>query len=409
MITETGHRRTSGRLHGLRPRGAFQLWIVVPVLGWATLYCLKWLGLGALAPDTMAGYYNASAYWVSYRDGFVRRGLPGAVLEGILGHPPGVMAASVVAALLVVLVLAALVVLTAAAVRATPDAQDRLVVAALVLASPFTFTLAVINRGRYDAVVVVCVAVIVLLASRRTLPLMRVLGISLAVVAGAGSLEISLAFLAPLALLAVLPLGRTPVQRIGCGAIAVLPGLALAVVSLAVHPSVGMLITMMERESATGFPLSRSEENSISALGQTTGDALAHTVGISPWTILFCALVLGGCYVLTASLLWARLGHPRRYWALALMSLYALAALGLSAVGDDYRRWWGFAFVAMVASLVLLRRGAVTIPAPRHAEPPRRRLVAAALLVSAAMALFPIWPTWDQPATGASIDQIQQH
>lgn len=408
MITETGQRRTSGRLRDLRPRGAFQLWIVVPVLGWTTLYCLKWLGLGALAPDTMAGFYNASAYWVSYRDGFVRRGLPGAVLDAVLGRPPGVLAATVVAVLLILLVLAALAALTIAAVRATPDAQDRVVVAALVLASPFTFTLAVINRGRYDAVVVACVAVIVLLASRRTLPQLRVLGISLTVVAGVGSLEISLAFLAPLALLAVVGLGRTTAERIGWGALAVLPGLALAVVSLVVRPSVGTLLTMMERASAAGIPLSPSEENSISALGQTTRDALVHTAGISPWTILICAVVLGGCYALTAILLWAHLGHVHRRWALALLSLYALAALGLSAVGDDYRRWWGFAFVAMVASLVLLRRGAVTIPAPRHAEgPPGRRLAVVALLVSAAMALFPIWPSWDQSGTSASIDQIQ--
>jgi len=410
VITETGQRRTSGRLRDLRPRGAFQLWIVVPVLGWSTLYCLKWLGLGALAPDTMAGFYNASAYWVSYRDGFVRRGLPGAALEALLGRPPGMLAATVVAVLLILLVLAALAVLTTVAVRATPAAQDRVVVAALVLSSPFTFTLAVINRGRYDAVVVACVAVIVLLASRRTLPLLRVLGISLTVVAGVGSLEISLAFLAPLALLAVVRLGRTTVERIGWGALAVLPGLALAVASLVVRPSVGTLLTMMGRASAAGIPsLSRSGENSISALGQTTRDALAHTAGISPWTILFCAVVLGGCYVLTASLLWAHLGHVHRRWALALLGLYALAALGLSAVGDDYRRWWGFAFVAMVGSLVLLRQGAVTIPAPRHAEgPPGRRLIVVALIVSAAMALFPIWPSWDQSGTSASIDQIQQ-
>jgi len=45
-----------------------------------------------------------------------------------------------------------------------------------------------------------------------------------------------------------------------------------------------------------------------------------------------------------------------------------------------------------------------------HAEgPPGRRLVAVALLVSAAMAAFPIWPTWDQLGTSASIDQIQQN
>lgn len=409
MITETGQRRTSGRLRDLRPRGVFQLWIVVPVLGWTTLYCLKWLGLGALAPDTMAGFYNASAYWVSYRDGFVRRGLPGAVLEAVLGRPPGVLAAAVVAVLLILLVLAALAVLTIAAVRATAVAQDRVVVAALVLASPFTFTLAVINRGRYDAVVVACVAVIVVLANLRTLPLLRVLGISLTVVAGVGSLEISLAFLAPLALLAVVRLGRTTVERIGWGALAVLPGLALAVVSLVVRPSVGTLRTMMERASAAGIPLSGSEENSISALGQTTRDALVHTAGISPLTILLCAVLLGGCYALTASLLCVHLGHVRLRWALALLSLYALAALGLSAVGDDYRRWWGFAFVAMVASLVLLRQGAVTIPAPRHAKgPPGRRLVVVALLVSAAMALFPIWPSWDQSGTSASIAQIQQ-
>ncbi|GAA1879618.1 hypothetical protein GCM10009836_71230 [Pseudonocardia ailaonensis] len=409
MITETGVRRPSRRLRDLRPRTALELWVVTPVLGWTALYCLKWLGLGALAPDTMAGFYNASAYWVSYRDGFVRRGLPGAVLEAVLGRPPGVFAASVVAVLLVLLVLAALAALTVAAVRATPSPQDRVVVAALVLASPFTLTLAVINRGRYDAIVVACVVAVVLLARRRTVPLLRVLGISLAVVVGVGSLEISLTFLGPLALLAAVRLGRTTAERVGWGALAVLPGLALAAASLVVRPGVGTLLTIMERASAAGIPLSRSEENSISALGQTTRDALVHTAGIAPLTILFCAVVLGGCYALTAGLLWTYLGHVHPRWALALLSLYGFGALALSAVGDDYRRWWGFAFVAMVASLVLLRRDAVIIPAPRHADgPPGRRLLVVALLVSAAMALFPIWPSWDQSGTNASIDQVQQ-
>jgi hypothetical protein len=356
----------------------------------------------------MAGSYNASAFWVSYRDGFVRRGLPGAVIETVLGRPPDPTAAAVVAFLLVLLVLAALAALTTAAVQATPAARDRVVVAALVLSSPFTFTLAVINRGRYDAVVVACVVVIVLLARRRTLLPLRMLGISLTVLAGVGSLEISVAFLAPLALLAVVLLGRSTVERACWGTVAVLPGVALAVVSLVVRPSVGMLLTMMDRVSAAGMPLQRSEENSISALGQSTRDALAHTAAISPWTILLCAAVLGGCYTLTAFLLNAHLAPVPRRWAAAMVSLYALAALGLSLVGDDYRRWWGFAFVTMVASLVLLRQGAAPIPAPRRPEgPPGRRLVAVSLLASAALALFPIWPTWDQPATGASIDRIQ--
>jgi hypothetical protein len=373
------------------------------------VFSVAYLGSGLLAPDTVAGLYNASAYWVSYRDGFVRRGLPGAVMEAVLGGPPGLAAASVVAILLVLLVLAALAQLVRMTVRAVPAPRDRLVVGALVAASPFTFSLAVLNRGRYDAVVVACVVLVAVLASGRSTRGARVVGIAVAVPAGVGSLEIAVAFLAPLAVLAVLRLARTRAERLTWSALVVLPGSVLAAASLWVRPGVDRLVAMMGRVAEAGLPVTPADENSISALGQTTRDALAHTAGIAPLTVLFCAAVLGGSYALTTYVLWGLLGRPRARWTLFLAAVYAVAALTMSAVGDDYRRWWGFAFVAMAASLVLLRQGAVHVPAPRHVhEPPSQRLLVVTLLISAALQVFPIWPSWDPSQTAASIEQIQR-
>jgi hypothetical protein len=93
---------------------------------------------------------------------------------------------------------------------------------------------------------------------------------------------------------------------------------------------------------------------------------------------------------------------------LLTVAVHAVAALVLSTAANDYRRWWGLAFVGMVASLILLVDGAVTVPEPRHAAArPARWIVVALLLGSACLQVFPIWPTWDPAAqTTASVEHM---
>ncbi len=391
------------RVRGLRDG------VAVLALAWTAAVCAAFLGSATLGPDTFAGWYNASAYWVSYRDGFVRRGLVGQVVETLLGGPPSLAAASVVGVLMVVLVAAALVVLTRMILAVVRDPRDRLLVAAVVVASPFTFSLAVQNRGRYDAVVVACLALVAVLAVRRSTPWARVLGIALSVLVGAATEEIAFAFLGPPAVVAAARLGRTRTERLVGVVVALAPGLVVTLASLVVRPSRDLLVAASERAAAAGLPVTLTEESSISALGQTTRDGLAFTAGISPVTILVCTVLLGGCFALSAYVLWARTGRAHPRWALLAVVAQGVAALLLSTVGDDYRRWWGLAFVGMVASLVLLTEGAVSVPAPRHTRArPGRPLVVALLLASAALQVFPIWPTWDPAAaTTASIEHMR--
>jgi hypothetical protein len=373
--------------------------VSVLVVVWTTAVCAAFLGSTALVSDTFAGWYNASAYWVSYRDGFVRRGFVGTVLEAVLGRPPGLVAASAVGVLLVLLVGAALVMLTGMTLRVVPVSRDRLVVAAAVIASPFTFSLVVQNRGRYDAVVVACLVLVALLGLGRSRALLRILGIAALVAVGAATEEIGFAFLAPLAVLAVARLGRTAAQRIGWGVLAVAPGLAVTAASMLVRPSIEVLVAASQRAAAAGLPVTLTEESSISALGQTTSDGLAFTASVSPVTILVCTVALGGCYALSAYVLWVHTGRVRPRRVLLTVAVNAAAALILSTVALDYRRWWGLAFVGMVASLVLLVQDAMTTPGPRHATvSPRRWIVVTLLVASAGLQVFPIWPTWD-PAT----------
>ncbi|MCF7552078.1 hypothetical protein [Pseudonocardia sp. WMMC193] len=371
----------------------------VAVLAWTALVCVGFLGSALLATDTVVGGYNASAYWVSYRDGFVKRGLPGAVLETVVGGPPGLLAASVFGAALIVLALAALALLVRMTVRAVPAPAHRLVGAALVIASPFTFALVVQNRGRYDLIVVVCLVLAAWLASSRSLPWLRAAGISALVAVGAASMEIAFGFLGPLA------------ERIGLGALALLPGLAVTAASLIAPPAGSALVAASERAAAAGLPITAAQESSISALGQNLSDALAFTASVSPLSILLCAAVLGGCYALSAYLLWVVTGRVRPRLVLAVVAVNALVALVLSAVGTDYRRWWGLAFVATAAGLVLLARDVPRVPAARHAdERPWRRLLVAGLLASAVLQVFPIWPTWEPSAsTNASLEHVLHH
>lgn len=383
----------------------------VAVLAWTALVCVGFLGSALLATDTVVGGYNASAYWVSYRDGFVKRGLPGAVLETVVGGPPGLLAASVFGAALIVLALAALALLVRVTVRAVPAPAHRLVGAALVIASPFTFALVVQNRGRYDLIVVVCLVLAAWLASSRSLPWLRAAGISALVAVGAASMEIAFGFLGPLAVVAAARLGRSAAERIGLGALALLPGLAVTAASLIAPPAGSALVAASERAAAAGLPITAAQESSISALGQNLSDALAFTASVSPLSILLCAAVLGGCYALSAYLLWVVTGRVRPRPVLAVVAVNALVALVLSAVGTDYRRRWGLAFVATAAGLVLLARDVPRVPAARHAdERPWRRLLVAGLLASAVLQVFPIWPTWEPSAsTNASLEHVLHH
>lgn len=373
---------------------------------WTALVFAAFLLTAVVRPGNVTGDYNASAYWVTYADGFVRRGLPGSVLAALLGHPPDLFAAILTGFVILALGCASLVWLTRMVVRELATGPDRLVVGAIVVASPFTFSLAIQNRGRYDALVVAAVVAVTALCRTGTHRALRVLAIAGIVTAAVATEEFALAFLAAPVLLGIARLGGSPVRRVGEAALAIVPGIALAVASATMPPSVAHLAAFARQATLAGLALDPAHEDSISSLGQTWRDGLAFTATMSPVTIAVCAVVLGGTAVLAWWALCPVLGRADRRWAVASLVVNALAALALSAVGPDYRRWWGLAFVAMVACLLIVARGAAAGSAAR----PRAAvgaLAVAVLVVSAAVQLFPVWPTWDPGAnTNFSLDVV---
>jgi hypothetical protein len=380
-------------------------------VAWTALVVAAFLASSVWKFDLFAGTYNASAYWVGYGEGFVRRGLPGAVLALVLGGPPGVLAATVFGVLLFALVTVALAALVGMVVRAVPGPGDRWVAAALVIASPFTFSLAVQTRGRYDTIVVACLVGITWLASRDSRRTLGLLGTALLVGVAAATEEFSFLFAAPLVLVAARRLGST-----ARGVLALVPGAVVVGASYLLRPRPDHLAALTQQAIDAGLPLDVAEENSISALGQSTVDALTSSAGLSPLTILVCALVLGGCFVVPGALLWARLGRPFPRAAAWFGLVLALGAVALCVAGNDYRRWWGLAFAALVCGLVLLAGGAPDprIPRQRTSSRPVRlpwltlpALAVAALVISAGAQLFPIYPTWDAGAdTNISVEHI---
>src|SRR3954451_1656344 len=60
---------------------------VVATLIWTAGVFSAFLYTAVARPNNFTGSYNASAYWVTYEDGFIRRGLIGSVAAAVLGHP----------------------------------------------------------------------------------------------------------------------------------------------------------------------------------------------------------------------------------------------------------------------------------------------------------------------------------
>ena len=156
-------RRIATLLGDSRPRQLRSLASIAVAL--VTLADLAHLALGLVRQGPFVSSSIASAYWVNYSDGFVRRGLPGTVLYAITGGHLTDRSATLFAAVLLAVACSAFVGITIIWVRRLPRADDRLFAAVLVLASPFTFSLAVRDVGRYDAI---CYATLVAIAALAT-------------------------------------------------------------------------------------------------------------------------------------------------------------------------------------------------------------------------------------------------
>jgi hypothetical protein len=140
-------------------RGRVSRGVVLAALA-ATAVVAAVQSVRALRRPYLVETYQASQFWLTYENGFIRRGLPGQVLAVLTDGTPSAAEVTVAALTLLVLGIVALVVVVAAVLRCAP-AHMRPTVTALLVCSPFTFALVLQDLGRYDAVGLAALAVVV--------------------------------------------------------------------------------------------------------------------------------------------------------------------------------------------------------------------------------------------------------
>lgn len=316
------------------------------LVGAASLY--RELRDGVLVPR-----WQASQFWVTYEHGFVRRGLPGQIASILTGGAPTSGAVTTLAVALVAMAASGFAVVTWLAVRMAASRPSGVLLVALLAASPFTFSLLAQDIGRYDTVGVAAAVVITVAALHLRAGIVPFVA-AVALLVAVASSEFLAAFLAPLAIVAM--------RRAGCRPIAIaaaaLPGVLVAVGSLAASPSASTLRAFAADAHAARPDIPQDgASTAIAAIGQGAGTAWANLAEMSPSTLPLLTLILGACYLLASWLAWVLLGRPApaSFWFLA--AVYAAAAVALSVIGIDYRRWWALAFVAAVATVLVLARG----------------------------------------------------
>lgn len=328
-------------------------------LSGAVLRLLPPAGRGDLMPPVT--HYKAPGFWLDYRSGFVRRGLPGEVLRRLTGGSPTFdqvqrtgLGLSRAAALSVVP-------MAVEAAQRAPGRVPRVVAAALLLSSPLTCTLLLHDVGRYDAVGVLVLA---LLSAARSawlglpLPVSAVL-LGTAVSVAVASEEFLVAVLAPTALVAVDLLGRrhslSPQGRGWLLGGVLGPGAVLAGASL-LKPAPRDALTAARKEAAqAGVAPPGAMGDVLSALERGYVENLAFFWLFRPTAVALSCALWAGFYFLTARTVGHLLGGGPRRYRLAVAA-HALVAGALSTAGVDFRRWWGLALTGLLATLPLLEQ-----------------------------------------------------
>lgn len=309
-----------------------------------------------LAGEAVSGYY------ISYAHGFIRRGLPGAVLA--LFGTPSAHGAAILFWLLTALAYAAVAVTALLLVLVVRGRSRRLELTAIVLACPFALVAAGIYIGRYDAIALVLLVAIAWLGARGPdrLPTALAVGVlALAVVLSTLSEELVFPFFVPVVLVfaaCTLAPATSSVRRrltsppvLACTALALVPGLVVAVASYSSRIPAGVIANA---QRAAGEHLGAYD--AATALGWSLGQEWDYirpfgleniVLGTAIWLVIFALTLLAIDAVI------GPLG--RAYWLSgAFCGLYACS---LSAIGVDWRRWWLLAFTAQMATTVLLLSG----------------------------------------------------
>lgn len=297
--------------------------------------------------------WSASQYWVTYRDGFIRRGLPGQVLAWLTNGTPTGTQMSAYATVLAGFGAVALGLLALLLGREASTRRGAFLVFTLIAVSPFTFSLIVRDLGRYDVIGFVGLVMVALIGLRASGLWAAILSGLVCIVAVASE-EFLLVHLAPVVLLAVRYASRGSSSATYMATAAVLPAAGMAVASTLVRPDRGSLLRAVDLAHVARPDIARDGRHAIAALSQSLESAVSHYFQISPWTMPVLAVLFGGFAAAAVALAWVCVGCPQGRILRGIGLYLMLATVGLSVVGIDYRRWWGLAFVAALASLVLL-------------------------------------------------------
>ena len=306
--------------------------------------------------------YKAPGYWLDYRCGFVRRGLPGEVLRRVTAGSPTYRQVERTA---VVLSRAAALSIVPMAWEAGHRASGRFadtVATGLLLSSPLTGTLLLHDVGRYDAIGVLVLA---LLSTGRRAWLGLPVRVNAVLLAGAVSVAVAseeflLAVLAPTTLAAldllcrehqVGPRGRWWLRGAVLG-----PGALLAAASLLTPPPQEALAAARREAAHAGAGPSGVMGDALSALGRSYLENLAFFRLFRPTAVALSCAMWSAFYVVTVGILGRLLGGAARPYR-AAAATHAVVGTVLSTAGADFRRWWGLALTGLVASVPLLEPG----------------------------------------------------
>jgi MFS family permease len=362
------------------------------------------LTVGRLLKGPFSSPYNLSAFWVTYSDGFTRRGLPGELLAEVTGRAPTAADAVLLSVVLMVAAAVALAFLVhTMSTTQWPDHLDRLYGTTLLVASPFTFAFLVRDAGRYDTIGYCALALVVPIALRWSAGPLRS-GAALLAIAGLAAAataaeEFLFAFLAPVCVVALIRMGWRGARLLVVAAATLGPAAVIAVASVFFRPSTTALRAAVLAAQQGGLDVSTAYPNAITALVQTPSQGLQKLLVTSPFTVVVSHAMFGGCFLVALWLLWLTLGRwqGRTYWT--VVGFFALLALSLSVFGTDYKRWWALAFIAVVATVGLLRTSRSAAEPNTRGTPLRRPGVAAAACVVLACSLVgqnvPVWQWWD--------------
>ncbi len=307
----------------------------------------------------VVGEWQASQLFISYEYGFVRRGLPGEILALLTDRNPGASAVASAAVLLTFAALLAWSFLGFVVLKRISAGWPRLLATATLVTSPFTVSLAIIDIGRYDAVALVVMAVLVGVSRRARPSVVCTVGTACVTIATATA-EILLAVVGPVAVLAWWRASGTATTRrvAQCSLLIVGPGAMIALASFALRPTEAVMNQFLADALQVRPDIHQGPyANAVAALAQGVERVGAGIFETAAATLLFETVLFGSCYGAAVRLLWRLAGQPaQQLFEVALIG-FACIALILTVLGIDYRRWWALAFAGVLTVIALLPRG----------------------------------------------------